>query len=153
VLHGTGAPAGTAPTGTRYIDDAATCGAVEWIYDGTAWKVTYGDTGWRNVAAAIQSNWTVDSFVMRRVGNTCFVDIINITRTASGTAVYTPPAGFKNAKNFKVLVGTGDATPVVHAFSVGAVFAFTQSVPAGVTAHLSYLTNDAWPTTLPGTPA
>lgn len=55
-LRGNGQPNGTvsAPVGSRYIDLAATAGAVEWIKvngtGNTGWDVVYGDTDWCNLA-------------------------------------------------------------------------------------------------------
>lgn len=54
-LIGTGSPVGVitpSAAGIRYFDTAGTIGAWEWVSTGTtntSWRVTRGDTGWRNL--------------------------------------------------------------------------------------------------------
>ena len=106
VITGTGFPEGvvTAPVGQRYIDTAATNGAIEWIKasgtGNTGWQVVYGDTGWRSiVAAAMEPRGQGELLLpLRRVGQTivhapqCCANNSRC-RSASGV-MYGLPQGF-----------------------------------------------------------
>lgn len=59
VKRGSGYPEGvvTAPVGSEYTDSAATNGAIKWVKTAGAlavgWKVSYGDTGWRDIRSLL----------------------------------------------------------------------------------------------------
>ena len=178
-LKGSGSPEGaiSGPVGSRYIDIAATNGAVEWVkFSGTGntgWRVAYGDTGWRDVSAALTWDDTrtdaakTRAMQMRRVGNTVEVGL-----------TWTPPSGFAtswgavasplgwSASGWRPRSTTPAAfrhgngeTPTlgIVEFQTSGMFAVmmrTGWVTTGsYRASLTFTTTDNWPSTLPGTPA
>ena len=168
-LSGTGSPEGvvTAPVGTEYVDTAGTCGAWRWLKvsgaGNTGWAVTYGDTGWRHLPIAGGGYFRV-----RRLNETIHWRLNGGSGVVAGTPLLTVPAGF--------IVDVGDpwfrpGAPIYrhgnpsggHLYLTGAggtasagasTFYLTSgSVDFVGAAWMNYTTNDAWPTTLPGTPA
>lgn len=104
---GTGSPEGvvTAPVGSRYIDTAATNGAVEWIKSfgtgNTNWKVVFGDTGDLTIAswdaAGVMTKGSLGTDFLpragnagyikcRRVGGVLTVSVLNLQASAAGFA-------------------------------------------------------------------
>lgn len=180
-ISGVGSPVGvvTAAVGTRYVDTAATLGAIEWIKaTGTGsggWAVVHGDTGWRDVNSLVDAGWrTVASggsssrkFLIRRIGNRGFANIL-IDRTASGDnfgsalPLLTLPAGFSNAGYTALgaaVAGSG-ARPGIIA-TTGSVGALVANSPGAagtwtagqyLAAEISWHIDQPWPTVLPGTP-
>ena len=71
-IRGSGSPETvvSAAVGMKYIDTAATNGAIEWVkasgVAATGWKVVYGDTGQRTMTASIGAGFT-GALYMRRV--------------------------------------------------------------------------------------
>ena len=166
-LTGTGSPEGvvTATPGTEYLDTAGTCGAWRWLKKtgtgNTGWTVESGDTGWRSVTHA---NLVTGTLMLRCVGSDVSVGIgtapWGIWSVASSGVVSLGqlPAGFRLSTwvsytrilldSSKVQVGnlqvaTGDANNLVARFS-------TPTSAGVVNDPLRFVTNDAWPTTLPG---
>ena len=166
-LSGTGSPEGvvTAPVGTEYLDTAGTCGAWRWLKvsgaGNTGWAVTYGDTGWRHLPIAGGGYFRV-----RRLNETIHWRLNGGSGVVAGTPLLTVPAGF--------IVDVGDpwfrpGAPIYrhgnlsggHLYLTGAggtssaggsTFYLTSgSVDFVAAAWMNYTTNDAWPTTLPGT--
>lgn len=155
---GTGSPEGvvTAAVGSRYTDTAATNGAVEWIKatgsGNTGWKVAYGDTGWRDIAVSgAVAGFSVLGARIRRVGNTVSIANLILRRDdglATGADAFNVPTGFQPDQVYHARSYSGFpfyvAYDKVHPseFISGAAFDYYT---------LTYLTNDAWPTSLPGT--
>lgn len=173
---GTGTPEGgvTAPVGTHYIDTAATAGAVEWIKasgtGNTGWKVLYGDTGWRDVSSLLKSGIAPSASGyarMRRVGSRVSVELrLNIT-TAGVTSLNASalPVGFRPAliahRNGTAwtAAGTDQAitalTTPLSGYASGGDWGFVASPanPSSVAWTFDYLSNDTWPSILPGSAA
>ena len=162
-FEGTGSPEGvvTAVVGATYVDTAATLGAIRWVKasgsGNTGWKVDCGDTGWRNlntggfVNGAVSASWDM---AVRRLGGVVHLRY-NATLAASvpsGSALYTMPSGFRISQGKTHVTGTASHQPAYDGsgslLAFGAGFASTFLVLNDV-----YVTDDAWPTTLPGTPA
>jgi len=158
---GTGFPEGvtTAPVGSRYIDTAATNGAIEWIKasgtGSTGWKVVYGDTGVRNLTSLLLNGCTVldgghPSVI--RIGRT-----VHFTANASqpsgwvsGTPMIVVPTGFRPIASTAVYLPDGYSNATAFFLEVNGdlkVFGGAN----GRRASWVWLTDDAWPTTLPGT--
>ena len=169
IRRGTGSPEGvvTATVGMKWIDTAATNGAIEWVKasgaGNTGWKVVYGDTGWRTVTPV--NGWTATLLMLRRVNDRAFFYIHTMSGTAaSSPTFYTVPAGFIPAtgwnmqsvpkdssfnapiRNFYVQASTGSciasgAPSAEHIYNNGIQGETHGWTPAG-----------AWPTgALPGT--
>ena len=164
ILSGTGSPEGvvTAPVGSQWTDTAATTGAVSWIKasgsGNTGWKVAYGNTGGRNMAAVSMLNsWTVASTAtLRRVNSEVRLDFTLSDASATADTAYRLPSGLRPANTFWGTVSTSTAS-----FTESCAFYITTAGDiriAGYTAcsgtyyiGATFPTDDAWPSVLPGT--
>ena len=163
-MVGTGSPEGvvTAPVGSTWRDTNATTGAVSWIKasgsGNTGWKVAYGNTGGRNMAAVSMLNsWTVASTAtLRRVNSEVRLDFTLSDASATADTAYRLPSGLRPADTFWGTVSTSTAS-----FTESCAFYITTAGDiriAGYTAcsgtyyiGATFPTDDAWPSTLPGT--
>lgn len=180
-LTGTGSPEGvvTATPGTEYLDTAGTCGAWRWIKVSgtgtTGWKVTYGDTGWRNMQAEFESICTANSLTfsvapgylspkIRRVGDFLILDVgVNITGSGSGNIDFQSAFG-QNLNGFtggpfnrQIPASVTGSAGVIHwAANFIAQNTYIKFWSPGLqTLNVVWPITDtaAWPTSLPGTPA
>lgn len=177
-LYGTGRPNGiiTAPAGSTYTDTAVTCGAVKWIKmwgtGNTGWTVLYGDTGWRDIKSLLDTFWdSTSSLQLRRINKTVYFRSSrlkvgdNPTGARSANKQIFPgkddmPLGFRNAgwSTCHALVNIGSV-------QLGAIYSYRaahdltiRGVPGtgnwtkgdSCSFNLSYVTDNDWPTTLPG---
>ena len=182
-LSGTGSPQGVvaAPVGSQYRDTAATTGAVIWVKEagtGTSgWRVSDGDTKWRDISSLRDAAWVAASsapvFRICRIGNGVYFEgRIAVASGSSliGTArntlapVLSLPVGFQpgayvplgvvtlGASGTAQGVITGAATPAAPRINFPGV---TGTWAAGemVAFSATWCTTQAWPTTLPGTPS
>ena len=167
---GSGSPYGVlTPTskGIEYTDTAQTNGARKWISTGTtntSWKVTDGDTGWRNISSLCDTtNITLASTTqMRRNGDTVSIRLGWSARVAGNVDVLpidSVPIGFRfrpsimdaswpaYAPGGSVFVGVLETLAGGRGFSIRGSYTNAGAVLS------VYQTIDPWPTTLPGTPA
>lgn len=167
LVEGSGRPEGVvaAPVGTRYTDRATTNGVIEWIKASgtgtTGWRVATGDTGRRNIAATVTWPFTlVNSALLRRVNERVYLDILAANPAAlaggsTGVATGAIPTGFRPipaASSFKMDRSVGDEPITVTVQATGNI-TFQKAATGGSLTALSasWITDDAWPTTLPGT--
>ena len=175
-LTGTGSPEGVvaASVGTEYLDTAGTRGAWRWLKTSgtgtTGWKVTYGDTGWRNMQAEFESICTANSLTfsvtpgsisprIRRVGDLLLLDVsVNITGTGAGDVDFRSAFGqnlngFMGGPNNRAIPAsvTGSAGVIHWANNIYIKF----WSPGLQTLNVVWPITDTapWPTSLPGTPA
>lgn len=163
LLSGTGSPEGvvTAPVGSTWRDTAATNGAIKWIKatgtGNTGWTVEYGDTGSRDVSGSLVNGWTATGARLRRIGQTViwFNVLLNST-AATSDDFYTLPAGFRQSVYASTItMGFAGAGGKQLNQTTGGVL----SVPSRGTSTYSsqgpaiWVTNDPWPTALPGSAA
>jgi hypothetical protein len=168
LLSGTGFPEGsvTAPVGTRYIDTAATNGAVEWIKasgsGNTGWKVVYGDTGWRDLTGTAINGWT-GTLKARRVGglSMLWADGLLPTASTSDTVLdVSTLVGFRfPTSTARGLFHSAAAPPAIRrvycdgsSLVVGRAAGDAMSL-YGVIEGVGVDVTPPWPTTLPGTAA
>lgn len=146
-----------------------------------SWTVLDGDTGWRDISASVlTASWDATGLVglrVRRVGGR--VDAILQIKPADvldGTTVATTwkdlvtiPAGFKPLAIFAdetlgtaSVASSGSASPAtwaaIRSTTAGKLSIHAAALSAGnwadafrVTSRISWVTAEAWPTTLPGT--
>ena len=170
IMSGTGSPEGvvTAPVGSEWIDTAATTGAVKWIKatgsGNTGWVVERGDTGIRDLSAVALSNswaWASSIARMRRINNTVSIEwrLSPAAATASGP-VYNIPSGFRPTSTASgaaawPIYSSTNVFNHAAAFDVeanGDVYILNYSTsPTTYRAVLTWMTADAWPSSLPGT--
>jgi len=147
---------------------------VEITSTGTAWILTGGvpDTGSREVGGSIDADWALHGsagfLVLRRVGNRVTLTGRIKRVTASGSRadmdrVYTIPTGFQ-ARTSYVPLGTavgpnyiiGVASNIASSAGFDVMFtgaSGTWAADEGVFFTASWITDNAWPTSLPGTAA
>ena len=116
--------------------------------------MTYGDTGWRNFRDLLINGWTTGNAsygpLMRRVGSHVEMRVGSLTRGTSdwflpSQAGWRPPLQF----GLTLAAGNGSATTAVMSVNYSdGIGSFTS--PAQWT-EVSWVTDDAWPTSLPGT--
>ncbi len=116
----------------------------------TGWVVSYGDTGWRNIATSgAISGFTVASARIRRVNNTVTLSV-NVGRddgATGGADALTLPAGFYahtamygSSYYQKPFYVSWDKLHPSSYISGGSQDYFS----------MTYITDDAWPTVMPG---
>ena len=156
-LRGTGFPEGvvTASVGTYYTDTAATNGAIRWVKASgtgtTGWRVTYGDTGWRDITAVLQAHapsaGITGKVCIARMDSTVMWSFDEFKTTAQMPA-WTFPPGFVSPSGQigRIANGTGTNTLILQ----GNVLT-TWGALTGRNIMHSYRVDQSWPTTLPGT--
>ena len=162
VMSGTGSPESvvTAPVGSTWIDTAATTGAVKWLKatgaGNTGWVVEYGDTGWRDLSASNENGWT-GVVMLRRVGKTVHMlseygNEINAA-AATGATIFTNdvPVGFRPPA-FAILPArhSGNGLGSLLTTQAGALTLVGGLTALSYAVNGSYLTDEAWPSSLPG---
>lgn len=162
-LSGTGFPEGvvSAPVGSRYVDTAATNGAVEWIKasgsGSSGWRVAYGDTGWRDISSLIYPGATLAEtsgrLLIKRDGSDVWLSIIT-GAVGFENRLYVPMTGFRprSGVSTTAMVRKRSNPNDTFMWRVDTTVDYFPATSEAVgTAH--WATQDAWPDTLPGTPA
>nr|DAP05183.1 MAG TPA: collagen triple helix repeat protein [Caudoviricetes sp.] len=163
-VYGTGQPNGviSAPPGSTYTDAAVTCGAVKWIKmwgtSNTGWTVLYGDTGWRSAPECFVNGWTAGKLLVRRVNNAVHLSVDQTTAAgATGELVINLPAGFRSSSpSIRPLFATlTQPAQVYRSYTLGntLVAPNTSKTTPVLSCTTSFVTNDDYPNTLPGTAA
>lgn len=121
----------------------------------------YGDTGWRNVTADLLYGWTAETVAIRRVGSTVEVRIVGLNgQAATANTFFVPPAGFVPHGPGGLSILATSTPGAVHADRVNIGITGTNSQIWRTDTSIreaalssTYLTDNDWPTSLPGTPA
>lgn len=158
---GSGFPEGvvTAPVGSRYVDTAATSGAVEWTKvsgsGNTGWKVVSGDSGWRSLVQGTYAlnGWTWNAFRVRRVNNVVMWahDTLNGS-TATNDLVMTMPSGFQADQNIYMAATLASGlVDTSHAYTLSNASLSVRGTraTANTWGNGSWFTSATWPSTLP----
>lgn len=153
----------TTPVGSEYRStDGAGVGAFVWMKrPGNKWEVVDGDTGWRSVP-----EWCTDitgavltsgTLYVRRVLNTVHYAI---TRTTYPSPLYVrPPSGFKPSRAGAWPWVNWDNTAAQALYWNGSYWfpssgpQWNSNVSTQRSTDWSHSVTEAWPITLPGTPA
>lgn len=124
-----------------------------WDGDNDRGQLVYGDTGWRDVSASIVNSWTTTGLLLRRVGNTVYCAAGSISGTAATANKFLGlPAGFTWDKFTAIVVAGDGGTTTFAAINIDNTSSLsTASRAASLYFMLSWPTDDAWPTVLPGT--
>jgi hypothetical protein len=168
VLHltGTGFPNGvvSAPVGSIYIDTAVTNGASSWIKKSgtgnTGWQVLEGDTGWRRNDPA--NSWFLNGATpnadgdpgtrFRRYGNVVHF-ILGLTTPSgwtNGADFLAVPNGFRHPNTLGYMPGGYSTASSMAVVSTGTTMRFYSGVTSSARFQWTWITNDPWPTALPG---
>ena len=159
--RGTGSPEGkvAAPVGSVYTDSAATNGAIRWIKasgaGNTGWRVEYGDTGWRDITSL--STATSGIFAVQRVGRTVSLYAPSSSFSmANGARIATLPAGLRPPTLIYTQTPPYWGSDVLRTIRIeldGTVVVRGGTDSDLLNISFTFLTNNQWPTALPGTPA
>lgn len=161
----TRASVNAAPNGAEFISTDGPQGAWKWQKQGTAWRVTVGDTGWR--AIPLPAPYAEGSTVrVRREGRLVYAAHgtpqqwtqwnPGIAKT-SGVAVNKAWDGtnqFRPDNRTIAQIYNGDTGAVVGAVGWstegGGFLGLTHTVSSGMVFELQAAISQAWPTSLPG---
>lgn len=161
---GTGSPEGvvTAGIGARYVDTAATLGAVEWVKvngsGNTGWTVVSGNTGSRNISSLLANGWTGSISIARHL-NLCRLKIegLNASTATSNVAITDTSAatylgGFVNPLSRLFAYTTADVFKRIDFGSdVGLVMPGYSASHTYYAEHVIALDSGTnWPSSLPG---
>ncbi|UGL63251.1 minor tail protein [Arthrobacter phage Tokki] len=129
-------------------------------------QLIYGDTGWREVKADLKTGFTTGSLRIRRFNNLVTVKWDGLQATAQPTnaiPAYSAPSGFGVSASDPSYYGwnnlcasTSNVGNMWGAANWGGNLVFTQCLGVFSTAYyynggITYHTEQAWPTSLPGT--
>lgn len=137
--------------------DGAGTGAWAWVKTPTGWAVTYADTGWRNISSLVPAEFKGYLFWVRRVTNETHL-YVNVSQQTGTLQNFQFPAGFK-LPSFDLQRNLYRGA--VHGTVVGSfrlyqgAFHYTGGASQAIngSSYEVYASEDAWPSTLPGTPA
>lgn len=137
------------------VDQTAGRAIYEWDSLNNRDQLVWGDTGARRVEADFKNGWTAAIANLRRVGNVVSFGVYTVNPTARTTDIaYSVPAGFKPGPyggNIAFPVRLGGGTDWTQIAGNGDMYAPTSQISAnGYICVTSWITGDAWPTTLPG---
>ena len=140
-----------------YADESVGRRLFQWDANNSRWQQTFGDTGWRAVTDLLLNGWltAADRITIRRQNNVVTLMLGDMDgRSATTDVIMTLPSGFR--PNWQYNVPSYTTSGATSSRSVNAVY--TGNVtwcgtprPTYENAIFTYLTSDAWPTTLPGT--
>lgn len=149
---------------TMRID--TTAGTRVFITDGTTERMVSGDTGWRDLTASFSSlgndpKLTALTIKVRRVGELVYLETIIMSADntfPATTTVMSNISGFRSPGNYDWSAGYYGNTAIVVGTLSTSAFIKAHLVPnsalgAGLRFITRWVTNDPWPTTLPGNPA
>ena len=159
--RGTGSPEGkiAAPVGSVYTDTAATNGAIRWIKTSgtgsTGWRVEYGDTGWRDISASVETDtleFNAGGYVrIRRVER--YVEYaFKEVKAKKGGNIYLAPSGFRPRYGENVNAYQSGFFSVAAAWM--GIFGIQANTMVGTNREFILRINAEanWPTSLPGAP-
>ena len=138
-----------------YADESVGRRLFQWDANNARWQMTYGDTGLRDTAVTVANAWAIYGGYnhIRRVGNVVSLNLWLDSASASADTVGTIPAGFRPDRTvgFGVLA-PGNLIRLLQISSAGSLDATTGGTTPGAAwfVQATWVTNDAWPTTLPG---
>ena len=157
---------GNEPVGAEYRStDGANVGAFVWMKrPGGKWEVADGDTGWRRITTyAPVSGGT---FQLRRLGYSVTFRAWGIVTTGTGyflspdgsAAASQWPAGFSDGLSAHgsiqiPVLRDASLSASIERYWEGSALRILGTVPNRGAALASWITADAWPSTLPGSPA
>ena len=118
----------------------------------------YGDTGWRDVSDTTLVEVTEARLFIRRIGNMVYytADSLRLANDVPpGEGIVTIPVGFRSVRAFRVGSGaTYELNAAVYSSGGGMELHTREGVQAGRRRfYLNWVTDNPWPTSLPGTPA
>ena len=118
-------------------------------------QMIHGDTGWRDISGEVLVPTEPGTRVfIRRTGAHVYLsaDILRFSGTVPAASEFLAiPDGFRAVKTFRTS-GAYEAGSV-YSQRGGSAFCFRSSATGSSRFYVSYLTDNPWPISLPGTPA
>jgi hypothetical protein len=153
-------------TATSRVDQTAGRVIYQWDDTNNREQIIYGDTGWRDVTTSITAPFTCNGLRLRRNLNRVTIQWDSLTSGPSAAptgSAFTAPAGFTVSNRDPSYYGRAVLQQAAN--SVGNIWSYgwnsASLIPQqcigswfnGVyfNGGFTYLTDDPWPTTLPGT--
>lgn len=138
--------------GPSRTDQTAGRAMYQWDELNAREQLVYGDTGLRNIND-LSATRTAGNLIVARYGKTLIITVANlkISDSAGSVTFATLPVGFRPATDTYALdINTG--TKRFYASPSGALMLLNHTDPnATYATTLNAMSNDTWPTTLPGT--
>ena len=141
-----------------YTDESVGRRLFQWDANNSRWQQTYSDTGVRDMTGlTLTDGWALSTsnyFTLRRVGNVVSLGTELTGASVTGTNITTIPAGFRpsfGGWSFAFAIGASSTARLCEVTVAGAMVVFDYTTSAQHRIHSTWITNDAWPTTLPGT--
>lgn len=136
-----------------YTDESVGRRLYQWDANNNRFQMTYGDTGLRDVTAALgnSSHFTINNADLRRVGSTVefYCDFTTTASYAAGDNLWTVPSGFQPQVSRYGLVYFY-ASSVAAIYTGGTLPLYSLALSTTYRVHGTWTVTQAWPTTLPG---
>jgi hypothetical protein len=139
------------------VDQTAGRVIYQWDNANNREQIIYGDTGMRRIETDFKNGWTAAIGVIRRHGNNVTFGVYTVNPAARTLDIaYTIPSGFKPASYggniaFPIRYSGATNTDYVQITGAGDVYPPTGAISGnGYICVFNWITNDTWPTTLPG---
>ena len=146
-----------------YVDESVGRRAFTWDAVNDRWQMTYGDTGWRDIDDDLTNGWAAVGAKpkIRRLGQTVYLNVPLRLDGSSATddEFYILTSGFKPFASNTVGLGwlvsglvTDSPSPAILYVGTAATGDLScSSRDIRTTGAVEWVTNDEWPSSLPGT--
>jgi hypothetical protein len=136
-----------------YTDESVGRRLYQWDANNNRFQMTYGDTGLRDVTAALgnSSHFTINNADLRRVGSTVefYCDFTTTASYAAGDNLWTVPSGFQpQVSRYGLVYFYGSSVAAIYTGGTLPLYSLALSTTYRV--HGTWTVTQAWPTTLPG---
>jgi hypothetical protein len=118
------------------------------------------DTGYRDITSLIPADrYTSGQVILSRRGDEVTLQLVDLVVPLTGTGtLFGIPAGFRpfhveRAPWFRPNTTRANLGETINASNTGTLLGYAMEAGAAMTCRMTWTTQQAWPTTLPGTPA
>ena len=138
-----------------YTDESCGRRLFQWDANNARWQQTYSDSGLRDTAVTVANSWAIHGGYnhIRRVGNVVSLNLWLDSTSASSDTIGTIPSGFRPDRSLGLgILAPVNAIRLFQASSAGNISADRAGITPnpGWFVQATWVTSDAWPTTLPG---
>ncbi|KAB1647459.1 hypothetical protein F8O06_02665 [Pseudoclavibacter sp. CFCC 14310] len=116
----------------------------------------YGDTGWRDITGLLVNGWVATTLRVRRLGSVVAWFIVGLSSANATNDIAITPlgGGWRPPGNTMFPVARSTGVTYIGLNGNSALFGWARfNSGASYEMQLQSVTSDAWPTSLPGTPA
>ena len=137
-----------------YTDETVGRRLFQWDANNARFQQTFGDTGLRDVTAALGNNahYTINNADLRRIGATVefYCDFTTTAAWVAGDNLFAVPSGFQPQVSRYGIVTFYNASSAASLYSGGNIPLYGLAVSTTYRARAVWNVTQAWPTTLPG---